>query len=45
MAKLSDTIENLVARYGPRVQTEPADGWQPIETVRGFGYRYVPPAA
>ena len=20
------------------------DGWQPIETVRGFGYRYVPPA-
>ena len=19
------------------------DGWQPIETVRGFGYRYVPP--
>jgi len=21
------------------------DGWQPIETVRGFGYRYVPPEA
>jgi DNA-binding response OmpR family regulator len=21
-----------------------ADGYQPIETVRGFGYRYVPPA-
>jgi DNA-binding response OmpR family regulator len=21
-----------------------ADGWQPIETVRGFGYRYVPPS-
>ena len=20
------------------------DGWQPIETVRGFGYRYVPPS-
>lgn len=22
-----------------------ADGFQPIETVRGFGYRYVPPSA
>ncbi len=22
-----------------------ADGWQPIETVRGFGYRYVPPSS
>jgi DNA-binding response OmpR family regulator len=21
-----------------------AEGWQPIETVRGFGYRYVPPS-
>jgi len=21
-----------------------SDAWQPIETVRGFGYRYVPPA-
>lgn len=21
-----------------------SDGWKPIETVRGFGYRYVPPA-
>jgi DNA-binding response OmpR family regulator len=21
-----------------------SDGWQPIETVRGFGYRYAPPA-
>ena len=21
------------------------DGWQPIETVRGFGYRYVPPSS
>ncbi len=30
MAKLPDTIQNLVARYGPRVQTEPAEGWQPI---------------
>src|SRR6185295_17396036 len=30
MAKLPDTIENLVARFGPRLQTEPPDGWQPI---------------
>jgi DNA-binding response OmpR family regulator len=22
-----------------------ADGFEPIETVRGFGYRYVPPAS
>jgi DNA-binding response OmpR family regulator len=22
-----------------------AGGWQPIETVRGFGYRYVPPSS
>jgi DNA-binding response OmpR family regulator len=28
-----------------RKKLEPAtDGWQPIETVRGFGYRYAPPA-
>jgi len=28
-----------------RKKLEPAtDGWQPIETVRGFGYRYTPPA-
>jgi assimilatory nitrate reductase catalytic subunit len=30
MATLPDSIENLVARFGPRLQTEPADGWQPI---------------
>ncbi len=30
MAKLPDTIQNLVARYGPRLQSEPAEGWQPI---------------
>src|SRR6202171_1176310 len=30
MARLPDTIENLVARFGPRLQQEPADGWQPL---------------
>ena len=30
MAKLPDTIENLVARYGPHVQDTPEGGWQPI---------------
>src|SRR5512140_2826856 len=30
MAKLPDSIENLVARFGPSVQAEPAGGWQPI---------------
>ena len=30
MAKLSDTVENLFARYGPHVQNTPAEGWQPI---------------
>ncbi|HET7784756.1 MAG TPA: molybdopterin-dependent oxidoreductase, partial [Myxococcales bacterium] len=30
MAKLPDSIENLVARFGPSVQAEPAFGWQPI---------------
>src|SRR3954453_380455 len=30
MAKLPDTIENLVARFGPRLQEQPAEGWQPI---------------
>src|SRR5512140_794475 len=30
MAKLPDSIENLVARFGPSIQAEPAGGWQPI---------------
>jgi assimilatory nitrate reductase catalytic subunit len=30
MARLPDSIENLVARFGPSVQAEPAGGWQPI---------------
>src|SRR5438094_5773126 len=30
MARLPDSIESLVAHFGPRLQSEPADGWQPI---------------
>jgi DNA-binding response OmpR family regulator len=32
-------VSYLRKKLGP-----PADGFEPIETVRGFGYRYVPPA-
>ena len=30
LAKLPDTITNLVARYGPSLHSEPERGWQPI---------------
>jgi assimilatory nitrate reductase catalytic subunit len=30
MAKLPDTVENLIARYGPHAQREPPGGWAPI---------------
>ncbi len=30
MAKLPDSIENLVARFGPHVESAPAGGWAPI---------------
>jgi DNA-binding response OmpR family regulator len=32
-------VSYLRKKLGPA-----SDGWQPIETVRGFGYRYVPPS-
>lgn len=34
----------LYVSYLRRKLGERADGWQSIETVRGFGYRYVPPS-
>ena len=34
----------LYVSYLRKKLGERADGWQPIETVRGFGYRYVPPS-
>jgi DNA-binding response OmpR family regulator len=34
----------LYVSYVRKKLGQNADGWQPIETVRGFGYRYVPPA-
>jgi DNA-binding response OmpR family regulator len=33
----------LYVSYVRKKLGQDADGWQPIETVRGFGYRYVPP--
>jgi DNA-binding response OmpR family regulator len=35
----------LYVSYVRKKLGQDGDGWQPIETVRGFGYRYVPPAA
>jgi DNA-binding response OmpR family regulator len=35
----------LYVSYLRKKLGQTTDGWQPIETVRGFGYRYVPPAA
>ena len=34
----------LYVSYVRKKLGQDSDGWQPIETVRGFGYRYVPPA-
>jgi DNA-binding response OmpR family regulator len=34
----------LYVSYVRKKLGQNASGWQPIETVRGFGYRYVPPA-
>ena len=34
----------LYVSYVRKKLGQNSDGWQPIETVRGFGYRYVPPA-
>jgi len=34
----------LYVSYLRKKLGQQADGWQPIETVRGFGYRYVPPS-
>ena len=33
----------LYVSYVRKKLGQDSDGWQPIETVRGFGYRYVPP--
>jgi assimilatory nitrate reductase catalytic subunit len=33
MAKLPDSIENLVARWGPHVLREPPGGWEPVGEV------------
>jgi DNA-binding response OmpR family regulator len=35
----------LYVSYLRRKLGQEAEGFEPIETVRGFGYRYVPPAA
>jgi DNA-binding response OmpR family regulator len=35
----------LYVSYVRKKLGQDADGWQPIETVRGFGYRYVPPSS
>ena len=35
----------LYVSYVRRKLGHESDGWQPIETVRGFGYRYVPPSS
>jgi DNA-binding response OmpR family regulator len=35
----------LYVSYLRRKLGQVADGFEPIETVRGFGYRYVPPSA
>ena len=34
----------LYVSYLRKKLGQEAEGWQPIETVRGFGYRYVPPS-
>jgi DNA-binding response OmpR family regulator len=34
----------LYVSYLRKKLGQASDGWQPIETVRGFGYRYAPPA-
>jgi DNA-binding response OmpR family regulator len=34
----------LYVSYVRKKLGQDGDGWQPIETVRGFGYRYVPPS-
>jgi DNA-binding response OmpR family regulator len=34
----------LYVSYVRKKLGQNADGWRPIETVRGFGYRYVPPS-
>jgi len=34
----------LYVSYVRKKLGQASDGWQPIETVRGFGYRYVPPS-
>jgi DNA-binding response OmpR family regulator len=35
----------LYVSYLRKKLGQDTDGWQPIETVRGFGYRYVPPSS
>ena len=35
----------LYVSYVRKKLGQTADGWEPIETVRGFGYRYVPPSS
>jgi DNA-binding response OmpR family regulator len=35
----------LYVSYVRKKLGQDAGGWQPIETVRGFGYRYVPPSS
>ena len=33
MAKLPDSIQNLVARHGPSLHEEPEGGWKPVGEV------------
>ena len=35
----------LYVSYVRKKLGQDSDGWQPIQTVRGFGYRYAPPSA
>jgi DNA-binding response OmpR family regulator len=43
-AGVSHDQVKLYVSYVRKKLGQKSEGWQPIETVRGFGYRYVPPA-
>ena len=44
-AGVSRNQVKLYVSYVRKKLGQDSDGWQPIETVRGFGYRYVPPSS
>jgi DNA-binding response OmpR family regulator len=44
-AGVSPDQVKLYVSYVRKKLGQDAGGWQPIETVRGFGYRYVPPSS